>query len=61
MKLGQEYANRNFDYVLYKFPRLFRGEGGKPVNGPSDRDALLEFHRQWYGEDPLTTTVKNGL
>jgi hypothetical protein len=61
MKLGQEYANRNFDYVLYKFPRLFRGESGKPVNGRSDRDALLEFHRQWYGEDPLTKTVKNGL
>jgi hypothetical protein len=58
MKLGQEYANRNFDYVLYKFPRLLHGE--TPVHG-TDRDALLEFHRQWYGEDPLTKTVKNGL
>jgi hypothetical protein len=60
MKLGQEYANRNFDYVLYKFPRLFRGESGAPVNG-NDRDALLEFHRQWYGHDQLTKTVANGL
>jgi hypothetical protein len=60
VKLGQEYANRNFDYVLYKFPRLLRGESNTPVNG-TGRDALLEFHRQWYGEDPLTKTVQNGL
>lgn len=60
MKLGQEYANRNFDYVLYKFPRLFRGENSTPVKG-TDRDALLDFHRQWYGQDQLTKTVKNGL
>lgn len=59
-KLGHEYANRNFDYVLYKFPSLFRGEAGAPVNG-TDRDALLQFHRQWYGEDKLTKTVANGL
>jgi hypothetical protein len=61
MKLGQEYANRNFDYVLYKFPRLFHAESGKPVGGTTDRDALLEFHRQWYGDDQLTGTVANGL
>jgi hypothetical protein len=60
MKLGQEYANRNFDYVLYQFPRLFRGQTSTNT-GASDRDALLEFHRKWYGEDPLTKTVKNGL
>jgi hypothetical protein len=60
MKLGQEYANRNFDYVLYEFPRLFRGDTNTPSKA-SDRDALLEFHRQWYGEDQLTKTVKNGL
>jgi len=60
MKLGQEYANRNFDYVLYELPRLFRGETSTPANG-TDRDALLEFHRRWYGEDPLTKTVQNGL
>lgn len=60
-KLGQEYANRNFDYVLYKFPRLFRAESAKPVKGTSERDALLEFHREWYGEDQLTKTVSNGL
>lgn len=60
MKLGHEYANRNFDYVLYQFPRLFRGQGNAPARG-NDRDALLEFHRQWYGEDQLTKTVANGL
>jgi hypothetical protein len=64
MKLGQEYANRNFDYVLYKFPRLFRAEQPAPAKGPAngtERDALLDFHRQWYGEDQLTKTVQNGL
>lgn len=62
-KLGTEYANRNFDYVLYAFPRLFKPvEGIKPVNAaPNDRDALLEFHRRWYGQDQLTKTVANGL
>jgi hypothetical protein len=60
MKLGHEYANRNFDYVLYKFPRLFRDEKGTTMNG-TDRDALLEFHRQWYGHDQMTKTVANGL
>jgi hypothetical protein len=59
MKLGQEYANRNFDYVLYKLPGLLRGENA-PITG-DDRDALLEFHRRWYGNDQLTKTVANGL
>jgi hypothetical protein len=60
MKLGNEYANRNLNYVLYEFPRLFRGQRNAPVQG-NDRDALLEFHRQWYGRDQLTKTVANGL
>ena len=63
-KIGDEYAKRNFDYVLYTVPRLFRREGAsegivKPVN--SDRDALLQFHKQWYGDDQLTRTVANGM
>ena len=62
-RLGEEYAKRNFDYVLYKFPRLFRSSkpGGDVPANASDRDALLKFHRQWYGEDQLTKTVANGL
>ncbi|HMC20262.1 MAG TPA: hypothetical protein VKL19_00285 [Thermoanaerobaculia bacterium] len=62
-RLGEEYAKRNFDYVLYKFPRLFRPSkpGGDVPANASDRDALLKFHRQWYGEDQLTKTVANGL
>ena len=59
-KLGQEYAKRNFDYVLYSFPRLLRGKAA-PTTKDSDRDALLQFHQQWYGEDPMTKTVANGL
>jgi hypothetical protein len=61
MKLGQEYAKHNFAYVLYKFPRLFLGESAAARGNTTDRDALLEFHRQWYGEDQMTQTVKNGL
>jgi predicted nucleic acid-binding Zn ribbon protein len=55
-KLGDEYAKRNFDFVLYSFPRLFHPEDHVhgPEPGTSDRDALLVFHRQWYGEDGMT-------
>jgi hypothetical protein len=60
-KLGQEYAKRNFDYVLYTFPKLFKASDGKPINATEDRDALLQFHRQWYGQDQMTKTVANGL
>lgn len=62
-RLGEEYSKRNFDYVLYSFPRLFRAADGTPAPSPhaSDRDALLEFHRRWYGRDPLTRTVRNAF
>lgn len=62
-KLGEEYSKRNFDYVLYSFPRLFRAADGTAPLDPQvpARDALLEFHRRWYGEDQLTRTVNNGF
>lgn len=61
-RLGDEYANKNFDFVLYSFARLFRAEdGARQPNATSDRDALLQFHKQWYGNDALTRTVANGL
>jgi len=62
-RLGQEYAKRNFDYVLYRFPRLFEpAEGTRPLEPTAaDRDALLQFHRSWYGDDQLTRSVENGL
>lgn len=56
-RVGVEYAKKNFDYVLYKFPRLF----SKEPAGHSDRDALVEFHRHWYGDDKMTRPVANGL
>lgn len=61
-QLGREYTKKNFEYVLYRFPRLFRAENGalKPT-GPTNRDLLLQFHRQWYGQDVMTRTVANGL
>ncbi|MBV8520059.1 MAG: hypothetical protein JO197_21885 [Acidobacteria bacterium] len=62
-RLGREYANRNFDFVLYNFTRLFHAEDGtKPIDAKAnDRDALLQFHRSWYGEDQMTRTVKNAF
>lgn len=60
-RLGKEYAQRNFDYVLYTFPKLFKPADGAPIDGKTERDALLDFHRRWYGQDQLTTTVANGL
>lgn len=61
-RLGEEYARKNFDYVLYTFPKLFRARNGPSIApNSSDRDALLQFHREWYGEDQLTKTVANGL
>ncbi|HXG58662.1 MAG TPA: hypothetical protein VNL91_06540 [Thermoanaerobaculia bacterium] len=58
-KLGDEYARRNFDYVLYRLPRLLRAAEGTtaPSATAPDRDALLHFHRQWYGSDALTRSV----
>lgn len=62
-KVGDEYAKRNFDYVLYTLPHLFHSvrPGHVPAAGESDRDALLDFHRAWYGEDQMTHSVSNGL
>src|SRR5438132_1099354 len=61
-RLGDEYAKQNFDYVLYKFPHLFRAKKVSHVNDSgSARDALVQFHREWYGRDLLTRTVANGL
>jgi hypothetical protein len=62
-RLGREYAKRNFELALYDFPRLFQPAAGTPPlpGRTSSRDALLEFHRRWYGDDQLTQTVENGL
>ncbi len=61
-RLGDEYAKQNFDYVLYKFPHLFRATRPSHVNdNGSARDALVQFHREWYGRDVLTRPVTNGL
>jgi hypothetical protein len=60
-RLGQEYARRNFDYVLYKAPQLFRTGAGKPLPNSSDHDALVQFHRQWYGQDSIAQPLQNGM
>lgn len=59
-RLGHEYEKRNFEYVLYDFPRLI-GKAEKAPAGPNGRDELVQFHRQWYGEDALTRTIANGM
>ena len=59
-RLGEEYAKKNFDYVLYTFPKLFHTEDGVRLPATtSDRDGLLQFHRAWYGDDPMTHTVNS--
>lgn len=61
-RLGSEYAKRNFDFVLYQFPRLFRSVGPPEKSSPGDeRDALIDFHRHWYGSDQMTQSLANGL
>ena len=52
--IGEQYAKHNFDFVLYKMPRLVHPHVDSPN---SDRDALLEFHRHWYGDDAMTQSV----
>ncbi len=61
-KLGREYARKNYDFVLYSFPKLFHPEdGARSLAAASDRDALLQFHRQWYGNDSMTRPIGNGM
>jgi hypothetical protein len=58
-KLGEAYDKHNFEFVLYKFPALFSPRDGArmPAPGASGRDALMQFHKQWYGDDPMTRTT----
>jgi len=60
-RLGEEYAKHNFDYVLYKAPQLFKTDGGKAIANTSDHDALVQFHRQWYGDDSIAQPLQNGV
>ena len=54
--LGEQYAKKNFDFVLYKLPRLVHPHVDSPND---DRNALVEFHRHWYGDDVMTKGVHN--
>ena len=60
-RLGDEYAKHNFGYALYTFPRTARPvDASKPAPGAvSDRDALLQFHQQWYGDDVMTRKISS--
>jgi predicted nucleic acid-binding Zn ribbon protein len=62
-RVGIEYARKNLAFALYGLPHLLQPENGTQAidKANSDRDALLEFHRRWYGDDQLTKTVRNGL
>lgn len=57
-KAGLEYAKRNFGFVLFDLPRLFQPIGSSEPPNTADADALMDFHRQWYGEDLLPSVVK---
>lgn len=61
-KLGDEYSKKNYDFALYSFPKLFHpADGVKVNNAASGRDPLLEFHKQWYGNDSMSRPVANGM
>jgi hypothetical protein len=62
-RIGNEYAKKNYDFVLYSFPKLFHAEDGakNAAAGASAGDALLEFHKQWYGNDSMSRPVANGM
>jgi len=60
-KIGDEYAKRNFAFVLYTFPKLFRPVGPTDPPAPNEHDALVDFHRHWYGNDQMTRSVSNGM
>ncbi|MEA2571205.1 MAG: hypothetical protein QOI24_3206 [Acidobacteriota bacterium] len=61
-RVGEEYAKRNFAFVLGTFPKLFHSTSGKKAPaGSGERDALKQFHRQWYGDDWLTKSVRSAL
>jgi transcription initiation factor TFIIIB Brf1 subunit/transcription initiation factor TFIIB len=62
-RLGDEYARHNYDYALYGFPKGVQriGPPQPPTAGLDGREALLQFHRQWYGRDILTKPVHDGL
>lgn len=53
-KAGLEYAKRNFGFVLFDLPRLFQPLGTQEPPDTADADALMEFHRHWYGDELLT-------
>jgi ribosomal protein L40E len=58
-RLGEEYAKKNYTFALYRLPHLLHAEDGARAPSPtaSDRDALLQLHRAWYGDDALTHPV----
>lgn len=59
-KLGNEYANENWDFVLRSFSGLFRPEPGVKTSDPA-HDPLVQFHKQWYGDDAMTQPIANGM
>ncbi|HVR44153.1 MAG TPA: zinc ribbon domain-containing protein [Thermoanaerobaculia bacterium] len=48
-RAGEEYEKRNFAWVLFDLPRLFRATGATGGD-TTNADALMEFHRRWYGD-----------
>ena len=53
--IGEQYAKKNFDFVLYKLPRLVHPHVDSPND---DRNALIEFHRHWYGDDAMVQNLR---
>lgn len=52
-KAGEEYAARNFAFVLFDLPRLFEPLGNRTQADTADADAFSQFHQAWYAGDAV--------
>jgi hypothetical protein len=55
-RLGQEYQKRNYQWVLFEFPRLAKT---LPLSEPAPKDgeALVHFHKHWYIDHAEKTSL----
>ena len=50
-RLGDEYQNRNFNFVLFQLPRMAHPVGESAADAGTGREALIRFHDRWYADD----------
>jgi hypothetical protein len=49
-KLGEEYQRKNFNFVVFEFPKLVKPVVALPsIDLSHAKDALYQLHKAWYG------------